>query len=66
LTPQYGGPIRDSGEHVSVRALALGLPDRVVLIRESDEHVSVRASALGLPNMEVLYVTLRSTFRLGR
>jgi hypothetical protein len=24
------------------------------------------AFALGLPNMEVLYVTLRSTFRLGR
>jgi hypothetical protein len=33
--------IRDSEEHVSVRALALGLPDREVLIRDSEEHVSV-------------------------
>jgi hypothetical protein len=57
---------RASQEHVSFRALALGLPNREVLIRDSWEHVSFRAVALGLPNREVLYVTVRSTFRLGR
>ena len=31
-----------------------------------EEHVWFRAVALGLPNREVLYVTFRSTFRLGR
>jgi hypothetical protein len=41
-------------EHVSFRALALGLPDREVLIRDSEEHVSVRALALGLPDGEIL------------
>jgi hypothetical protein len=46
--------IRDSEEHVSVRALALGLPDREVLICDSEEHVSVRALSLGLPDREVL------------
>jgi hypothetical protein len=30
-----------------------------------EEHVWVGALALGLPNREVLYVTLKSTFRLG-
>ena len=44
-------------EHVCVRALALGLPNREVLyesIRDSYEHVSFRALALGLPDREVL------------
>ena len=41
-------------EHVWFRALALGLPNREVLIRDSLEHVSFRAFALGLPNREVL------------
>ena len=34
-TPQQGGPIRDSYEHVSFGALALGLPHRELLIRDS-------------------------------
>ena len=37
----------------------------MVLYVTLKEHVSLRALALGLPSREVLYVTLRSTFRLG-
>ena len=44
-------------EHVVLRALALGLPNRVVVLRDSWEPVSLRAFALGLPSREVLYVT---------
>ena len=40
-------------EHVFVRALAIGLPNREVLWG-SHEHVSFRALALGLPNREIL------------
>ena len=40
-------------EHVFVGALALGLPDREVLLG-SHEHVSFRALALGLPHGEIL------------
>ena len=57
--------IRDSSQHVSFRALALGLSNREVLIRDSQELVSFRASALGLPNRGIL-VTLRNTFHLWR
>ena len=38
-----------------LRALALGLPNREVLVRDYYEHVFVRALALGLPNREVLW-----------
>ena len=31
-----------------------------------EEHVWFRAVARGLPNRGVLYMTLRSTFRIGR
>jgi hypothetical protein len=41
-------------EHVFLRALALGLPNREILIRASVEHVLFRALALGLLNKEVL------------
>ena len=45
-------------EHVLFRAVALGLPNREVIIRDSYGHVWFRKAALGLPNREVLYVTL--------
>jgi hypothetical protein len=46
-------------QHVSFRALALGLPDREVLCdSQAQEHVSLRALSLGLHEREVLYVTL--------
>jgi hypothetical protein len=38
--------MRDSEELVSVRALALGLPDREVLKRDSEEHVAVTISII--------------------
>jgi hypothetical protein len=63
LNPTREVQIRDSEEHVSFRALALGLLNREVQIRDSEEHVSVRALAQGLPNGEIQKnVTLRSTF----
>ena len=58
--------IRDSSEHVSPRALALGPPSRGVLYVTLEGHVLCRALALGLPNGEVLYVTRRSTLSSGR
>ena len=42
------------GEHVLLRALDFGHPDREVLIRDSYEHVLFRALALGLPYKEFL------------
>ena len=36
-------------EHVSFKALALGFPDKEVLIRDSWEDVSIGALALGTP-----------------
>jgi hypothetical protein len=41
-------------EHVSLRALALGIPNKKVLTRDPWKHVSLRALALGPPNGEVL------------
>jgi len=42
-------------DHVWFRALALGLPNREVLIRDTkEEHVSFRALALGIPHRKVL------------
>jgi hypothetical protein len=52
-------------EHVSFRALALGLPNKEVICVTPEERVWFRALALGLPNKEVLNVTLKSTVRLG-
>ena len=61
-----GGPIRDSWEHVLLRALALGLPGREVLYVTLEVHVLFRALAFGLPVREVLYMTPRSTSRSRR
>ena len=58
--------IRDSEQRVSFRALALEFSYKELLIRDSEQQVSFRTSALKLPNRELLYVTLKSTFRLGR
>jgi len=41
-------------KHVWFKALALGLPHRVVLIRDAEEHFSLKALAPGLPNRKVL------------
>ena len=41
-------------------------PHMEVLLRDSWKHAAFRALALGLSNREVLHVTLKSTFRLGR
>ena len=46
---EEGGPIRDSQEHVSCRALALVLPDSQVLFMSLEKHTLLRALALSLP-----------------
>ena len=50
--------MRDSEEHLLLRALAHGLSSREVLDVTREEHVAHRASALGLPDREVIFVTL--------
>ena len=43
-----------------------GFSEGEVLLAILEEHVSFRVLALGLPDREVLCVTLRNTFHLGR
>jgi len=45
-------------EHVLFRAVALGLPNREVLICDSYGHVWFRETGLGLSNREVICLNL--------